>query len=115
MLDEAQRCRRLAASINDPNVARLNALADEYERRANASQPPRAGTGELFRQASPDADRAATGGTTRSGGNGRSVERETGEGLPPLASYRSASASNRLRVNGSALPASSRTRCAIVR
>jgi hypothetical protein len=35
---EAQRCRRLALSINDPDtVERLNALADEYERRAEAA------------------------------------------------------------------------------
>ncbi|WP_187437628.1 hypothetical protein [Bradyrhizobium rifense] len=39
LLAEAQRCRRLAASINDPDVAaRLNALADEYERRADSSR-----------------------------------------------------------------------------
>ncbi len=39
LLAEGQRCRRLAASINDPEAAeRLNALADEYQRRADASQ-----------------------------------------------------------------------------
>lgn len=46
LLAEAQKCRRLAASINDPDVAaRLNALADEYERRANASQAAKGGNG----------------------------------------------------------------------
>ncbi|MBR0777274.1 hypothetical protein JQ625_20775 [Bradyrhizobium diazoefficiens] len=40
-LAEAQRCRRLAASITDPEVIeRLTALAEEYERRANASPDP---------------------------------------------------------------------------
>ena len=35
LLAEAQRCRRLAASITDPEVInRLAALAEEYERRA---------------------------------------------------------------------------------
>lgn len=38
LLAEAQRCRRLAASITDPEVIEwLTALAEEYERRANAS------------------------------------------------------------------------------
>ncbi|SPP92664.1 MULTISPECIES: hypothetical protein [Bradyrhizobium] len=39
LLAEARRCRRLAASINDQETAaRLNALAEDYERRANTSQ-----------------------------------------------------------------------------
>ncbi|WP_161536402.1 hypothetical protein [Bradyrhizobium sp. LCT2] len=39
LLAEAQRCQRLAAWINDPETAeRLNALADEYERRAQAAK-----------------------------------------------------------------------------
>ena len=38
LLAEAQRCRRLAAFITDPEVIqRLTALAEEYERRANAA------------------------------------------------------------------------------
>ncbi|WP_271500111.1 hypothetical protein [Bradyrhizobium sp. CCBAU 11357] len=38
LLAEARRCRGLAASITDPEVIdRLAALAEEYERRANAS------------------------------------------------------------------------------
>ncbi|WP_456739559.1 hypothetical protein [Bradyrhizobium sp. USDA 4469] len=38
LLAEAQRCRRLAASITDPEVIeRLTAMAEEYERRASAS------------------------------------------------------------------------------
>lgn len=42
LLAEAQRCRRLAASITDPEVIeRLIALADEYERRADASPDPK--------------------------------------------------------------------------
>lgn len=41
LLAEAQRCRRLAASITDPEVIqRLTALAEEYERRAKASSDP---------------------------------------------------------------------------
>ncbi|WP_155255310.1 hypothetical protein [Bradyrhizobium elkanii] len=47
LLTEAQRCRRLAGSINDPDgaAARLNALAEEYERRANDSQAAKDGKG----------------------------------------------------------------------
>jgi hypothetical protein len=41
LLAEAQRCRRLAASISDPEtVERLTALAEEYERRADARPGP---------------------------------------------------------------------------
>jgi hypothetical protein len=37
LLAEAQRCRRLAVSISDPEtIERLTALAQEYERRAVA-------------------------------------------------------------------------------
>lgn len=37
LLAEAQRCRRLAASFSDPETSeRLTALAEEYERRAEA-------------------------------------------------------------------------------
>ncbi|WFU75472.1 hypothetical protein [Bradyrhizobium sp. CB2312] len=44
LLTEAQRCRRLAASITDQEVIqRLTALAEEYERRANASADPKNG------------------------------------------------------------------------
>ncbi len=40
LLADAQRCRRLAASITDPEmIQRLTALAEEYESRANASHP----------------------------------------------------------------------------
>jgi hypothetical protein len=36
LLAKAQRCRRLAASITDPEVIeRLTALAEEYDRRAS--------------------------------------------------------------------------------
>ncbi|WP_271554367.1 hypothetical protein [Bradyrhizobium sp. CCBAU 45394] len=39
LLAEAQRCRRPVASIKDQETAeRLNALADEYERRAQAAK-----------------------------------------------------------------------------
>ncbi|MBR1169663.1 hypothetical protein [Bradyrhizobium liaoningense] len=42
LLAEAQRCRRLAASITDPEIIeRLTALAEEYERRADASPDPK--------------------------------------------------------------------------
>ncbi|MGX1167081.1 hypothetical protein AB7M16_003347 [Bradyrhizobium sp. USDA 372] len=38
LLDEARRCRRLAAAITDPEVVeRLTALAEEYERSGDAS------------------------------------------------------------------------------
>ncbi|MBR0808467.1 hypothetical protein JQ636_33475 [Bradyrhizobium japonicum] len=44
LLAEAQRCRRLASSITDPEVVeRLTALAEEYECRANASPDPNDG------------------------------------------------------------------------
>ncbi|MGY4622754.1 hypothetical protein [Bradyrhizobium sp. USDA 4486] len=44
LLAEARRCRRLAASITDPEVIQwLTALAEDYERRANASPVPKDG------------------------------------------------------------------------
>lgn len=44
LLAEAARCRRLVDSINDQEAAeRLKALAQEYERRANAPQAPNDG------------------------------------------------------------------------
>ncbi|WP_164937073.1 hypothetical protein [Bradyrhizobium vignae] len=44
LLAEARRCRRLAASITDPEVIqRLTALAEDYERRANAAPDPNEG------------------------------------------------------------------------
>ena len=44
LLAEAQRCRRLAASITEPEVIeRLTAMAEEYERRASASSDPKDG------------------------------------------------------------------------
>ena len=42
LLAEAQRCRRLAASITHPEtVARLTALAEEDERRADGQPGPK--------------------------------------------------------------------------
>jgi hypothetical protein len=44
LLAEAVRCRRLAASISDPEtIARLTALAEEYECRADAPAAPNDG------------------------------------------------------------------------
>jgi hypothetical protein len=85
----------------------VKAAVGPSERRAPAAKD------EEVPQASPDTGMAMAGGTMRSGGNGRSADRDSGEGLPPLASYRSASTSNRRLMKGSALPASSRTRWAI--
>jgi hypothetical protein len=45
LIDQAKRCRRLAAGINDPGtVATLLQMAEDFERRAapiaNEAQPP---------------------------------------------------------------------------
>ena len=102
MIEEALRCRPLAAAMTDPEVTeRLTALAG-----TSVGLMPRPRRGGLS-QDSVDPEKSTVGGVARGGGIRPWLD-------PPLLlrSYRLVKSSSRRLVNGSAFSARSRARCA---